>query len=258
MSEWQLHELSDLRELAIAATNIIVSDFPYPIVLLSTQRVFDIEDDLRVGSHDAVVHFTTTAAAVLLEVHDHHFELHCAHASTSYKHVASLQGTEFLLEVWLHVHLEDVSGDALDGVGEGRDGHALGVLYVVQRADCDGVPQSQSVDTIMKYGEYKSIQRSNKEKVIHLRLERTTLVICILDAATVSSLVTTATVVLRFLPFSSTVSPSYRSNSFIFTGSIVTIEWSSATLSSTRSVLGEFFFCRIAVARSVPGGAFYN
>lgn len=84
----------------------------------------------------------------------------------------------------------------------------------------------------------------------YLKLDRMTLVIRIFESCRVSSELTTATVVFRFLPLSKTVSPLNRLSSSILAGLKAIVDWSSDTASSIKSVLGVFFFCKIAVARS--------
>jgi hypothetical protein len=127
--ERQLDKLSDLSHLLPAASDIIVSDL-VEVALL----VFALD-----GLALAVDNCVLCNNAVLWGVHLDDLELDRPHGGPAGEGVALSERPVCLAEVGRKENVEERTSEALDGVGHGEDGHALGVLDVGTRVDGDDV-----------------------------------------------------------------------------------------------------------------------
>jgi hypothetical protein len=82
--------------------------------------------DVGVGCHDADL-----PGHALARIDLHHLELHGVHGLAHQEEVPLLHRPVRLCEVGLQVHLEQVAGDALDGVVKRQHVDALGVGHVL-------------------------------------------------------------------------------------------------------------------------------
>ncbi|XP_037470136.1 uncharacterized protein LOC119343017 [Triticum dicoccoides] len=121
MPKWQLDELPDESQRFPHATHVIVADVVKPLLVLPLDRL-TLAEYLRVGRHDTVVHRG-------VDLHD--LELDAPHAAAHEEEVALVDRAEGVHEVGLEVGVEEVARDALDGVVQREDVHALTELGVV-------------------------------------------------------------------------------------------------------------------------------
>jgi len=133
VAQRQLHQLPDLRHLLAHAAHVVVAHLVQLLLVLPLDGL-PLAEDLGVGRHDAV----------LRRLRLHHLELHGAHAAAREEGVALAHGPVRLQEVGLQVDVEQVAGDALDGVLEGQHVDARAVLDVRALVDGNDVAQANA------------------------------------------------------------------------------------------------------------------
>jgi hypothetical protein len=129
VSEWQLNQLTDKRQLPANTTNIIISNqIRIHLLILSLDRVsFTMNNGIL--SNDAI-RFGITL---------YNLELDRTHGATHDKLVALSDRTVSLDKVWLEVYVKEVTSHTLDRVIDGKDVDALSVLDIRARVDLGGV-----------------------------------------------------------------------------------------------------------------------
>lgn len=129
MSEWELNQLSDLCHLLSASSNIVVTNFvEVPFLVLPVERLAFAVDDC-VLCNDAVIR----------GVELNNLELYLSHTTTHGKKITHPYRSVRLKEVWLEVDFEQRTGETFDGVGNGEDSNALGVLDIRAGVHCDDI-----------------------------------------------------------------------------------------------------------------------
>ena len=127
MSKGKLDKLSDLRHLLSASSNIIVSNLVQVALLILAIQRFALAVNDGVLGNDAVVR----------GIELNHLELYLPHAAADCEKVTHPYWAVGLEEVWLEVDIEQGSGEALNGVGNGEHSNALGlqrgVSYATER-----------------------------------------------------------------------------------------------------------------------------
>jgi hypothetical protein len=117
VAQRKLDQLADLGHLLAAAANVIVAHLVQVLLLiLALDRLALAVDDGVLGGD-----------GVLGRVHLDDLELDLSHAAADGEQVALANGAVGFAEVRGEEDVEDVSGEALDGVGNGQDGDALGL-----------------------------------------------------------------------------------------------------------------------------------
>jgi hypothetical protein len=117
MSERKLDQLTNLRHLFPATTNIIVSN-----LIQITLFVFSL-NGLSFAMDDRVLCNNTK----LWRVHLDDLELYLSHSTTACEGIALSDGSVGFAEVRGEEHVKEVAGKAFDGVRDGEDGNALGL-----------------------------------------------------------------------------------------------------------------------------------
>jgi hypothetical protein len=101
------------------APDIIVTYFVEPLLVLSVDGLA-LAEDLRVRCNDAVL------SGIRLD----NLELNSTHPTSRKESVAFTDGTVGLKEVWLQVHVKQVTADALNRVTEREHVDPLSILHV--------------------------------------------------------------------------------------------------------------------------------
>ena len=133
VAEGKLDHLADLGHLLAASADVVVSDVVGLLLVLPLDGLTLAVDD-GVGRHDAV------GGGVGLD----DLELDGVHGGPDEEEVALLDGPVGLEEVGLEVDVEEVAGDALDGVVEGEDVDALAVRDVAAGRDGHNVGETDA------------------------------------------------------------------------------------------------------------------
>ena len=133
VAKGELDHLADLSHLLAAAADVVVPDVVGLLLILALDGLALAVDD-GVGRDDAV------GGGVGLN----DLELDGMHGGPDEEQVALLHGTVGLEEVGLEVDVEEVAGDALDGIVDGEDVDALAVRDVAARRDGDDVGQADA------------------------------------------------------------------------------------------------------------------
>jgi hypothetical protein len=127
MSQRKLDQLPNLSHLLPASSDIVVTDLVQVSFLVLTVQWLAFAVNDGVLRHNAVVR--------RIQLDD--LELHLSHATAHCEEIAHPYWAVGLQEVRLEVDIEQRTGEALDGVGNGEDCDALGLVTV--RA-CFGCP----------------------------------------------------------------------------------------------------------------------
>mmetsp|Transcript_62640 Transcript_62640/g.175079 ORF Transcript_62640/g.175079 Transcript_62640/m.175079 type:complete len:229 (+) Transcript_62640:1885-2571(+) len=133
MAQRELDHLSDLGHLLSTATNVIVTYVVHLLLVLTFDGVTLAMDD-GVGRHDHE----------LAGVHADNLELNRPEAAAHQEEIALAGRPVGLQEVRLQVRVEEVPGDALDGVVERQHVHALPVRDIAAGVDGDDVAQADA------------------------------------------------------------------------------------------------------------------
>lgn len=133
MSQRQLNHFPNLRHLFATAADVIVADVVQLFFVLTLHR-FALAVHHRVGCHNAVRR----------GVGFDHLELHRVHGAAHQKQVPLLHRSVGLQKVRLEVHIEEIAGDALDGVVQRQNMHALTVWHVAARSHRHHVRQTHA------------------------------------------------------------------------------------------------------------------
>jgi hypothetical protein len=128
MPERQLDHFADLSHLLAATTDIIVADLVEVVLLLIALDGLALAVDDGVLSHNAV----------LRRVDLDDLELDLPHAATHDEEIALPDGPVGFPEVGSEEDIEQGPRDALDGIGDGKDGDTLGLfgLLALQTPQC--------------------------------------------------------------------------------------------------------------------------
>lgn len=121
MAERKLDQLTNLRHLFPAATNVIVSN-----LIQVTLFVFSL-DGLSFAMDDRIL----CNNAKLWRIHLDDLELHLSHTTTASEGIALSDGPVGFAEVWGEEDIKQIAGKAFDGVCDGEDGNALGLIVIV-------------------------------------------------------------------------------------------------------------------------------
>jgi hypothetical protein len=108
MAEWQLYQLTDLRELLSTSSNIIVTDLVEVVLLvLTVERITLAKDDSVLCNDTALwwVKLDNLELCLFLE------------RRSDGKDVANVYWSVCFQKVLLEVNLEEVTGETFDGVG---------------------------------------------------------------------------------------------------------------------------------------------
>lgn len=111
MSQWQLHQFSDLCHLFPASTNIVVSNL-VQIPLL----VFTIEG-LAFAVYNGILSNDTMIGWIKLN----DFEFDLPHTSPNCKKIAHTHRSIGFKEVWLKINIEERTSKTLDSVRDRED-----------------------------------------------------------------------------------------------------------------------------------------
>ena len=117
MPEGELNHFANLGHLLAAATDIIVADLVKVVLLLVAL------DGLALAVDDGVL----SDNAILWWVHLNNLELDLPHTTADNKEIALPDGAVGLAEVGSKEDVEEGSSDALNGIGDRKDGDALGL-----------------------------------------------------------------------------------------------------------------------------------
>ena len=119
MTQGELDKLTNLRHLLAHTPDIVVTYFVKPLLVLSVDGLA-LAEDLRVRCNDAVL------SGIRLD----NLELNSTHPTSRKESVAFTDGTVGLKEVWLQVHVKQVTADALNRVTEREHVDPLSILHV--------------------------------------------------------------------------------------------------------------------------------
>jgi len=116
-----------------AATNVIIANLVQVVLLLLALNGLALAVDDGILRDDAV----------LRRVNLDYLELDLPHTAPHNKQVALTDRPVCLAEVWGKEDVEERPGDALDGVGDGKNCNTLG-LHVMLVTDSCGEPKASS------------------------------------------------------------------------------------------------------------------
>ncbi|PON70329.1 hypothetical protein TorRG33x02_256950 [Trema orientale] len=130
MSQWQLHQFSNLSHLLPNAANIVVTDLIQSLLVLPPHRL-PITEDLSVGRNNTVL------GRVSLD----NLELDTPHSSSHKEEVSFPHRAVLLREVRLQVSLEKIPGHPLDGVINGKNVDTFAILDIGALVHGDNVSE---------------------------------------------------------------------------------------------------------------------
>lgn len=117
VTQGKLHHFADLSHLLAAATNVVVTNLVEVVLFFVTLNGVTLAVDDGILGDDTI----------LWGVDFDNLELHLSHATTNNEEVALSQRAVVFKEVVAEVGIEEVAGDALYGIGNGKNGNTLGL-----------------------------------------------------------------------------------------------------------------------------------
>mmetsp|Transcript_30761 Transcript_30761/g.73903 ORF Transcript_30761/g.73903 Transcript_30761/m.73903 type:complete len:406 (+) Transcript_30761:1854-3071(+) len=138
----ELDQLTELDHLLAEASDVIKAD------LVGERRVLVTLQRVALGVDDGLGRNHAVLCLLVVDLHDLEVDGHVELVVGDLEDLAGVQGAVVLEEVGLEEDLEDVALEAMDGVLEGHDVHALGIADVGKLSNLHAVLAHLDLDCL--------------------------------------------------------------------------------------------------------------